>query len=372
MIVPQISVILPTLNEAANLPLVIPRIVEALAGRSIEILIVDDASTDTTPQVCAELAAKYPLTLQVRTQPKDGLSGAVLYGISVAKGEFIVVMDADLQHPPDKLPELLAPLERGEADFVLGSRYVPGGSTQESWGPLRRINSRAATFLARPFAGRTHDPMSGFFALKRETYERAERLTPLGYKVGLELMCKCRVRNVREIPIHFSSRAHGQSKLTLTQQFKYLEHLSRLYDFYYPRASPMLKFLIATGCGWLVAFGPYLAMVVNNVNPFAAPALAYLLTIATTAIFHFRYVRTQREFIIARHPWLDFLFISLAEWAACVLSALWLTNRFQGVRPLELFVIPFGVATVVRYILRKELMQDVRGLRKDLRVEERK
>jgi dolichol-phosphate mannosyltransferase len=369
---PQISVILPTLNEAANLPLVIPRIAEALAGRSIEILIIDDASTDTTPQVCAEFAANYPLALHVRTHPKDGLSGAVLYGISLAKGQFIVVMDADLQHPPAKLPELLAPLERGEAEFVLGSRYIPGGSMQESWGPFRRINSRVATFLARPFAGRTHDPMSGFFALKRETYERAERLTPLGYKVGLELMCKCRVRNVREIPIHFSSRAHGQSKLTLTQQFKYLEHLSRLYDFYYPRASPMLKFLIATACGWLVAFGPYLAMVMRNADPVAAPVIAYLLTIATTAVFHFRYVRTQRDFIIAHHPWLDFLFISLAELATCWLCALWLANRVPHLRPLELFVIPFGVATVVRYMLRKELMQDVRGLRKDLRTEERK
>ena len=79
---PQISVILPTLNEAANLPLVVPRIVEALVGRNIEILIIDDASRDTTPQVCAQLAAQYPLTLHVRTQPKDGLSGAVLYGIN--------------------------------------------------------------------------------------------------------------------------------------------------------------------------------------------------------------------------------------------------------------------------------------------------
>lgn len=367
---PQISIILPTLNEAANLPVVIPRIVAALAGRVIEILIIDDASTDDTPRVCAELAAKYPIALHVRSQPRDGLSGAVLHGMSRARGRILVTMDADLQHPPEKLPELIAPLERGEADFVVGSRYVPGGSTQESWGPLRRINSRVATLLARPFAGRTHDPMSGFFALRRETYEQAERLTPLGYKVGLELMCKCRVRNVREIPIHFSARAHGESKLTLAQQFKYLEHLSRLYDFYYPRAAPILKFLIATACGWLVGFGPYLAMVAREMNPVASTSLAYLLAIATTAVFHFRYVRTQREFIIARHPWLDFLFISLAEWTSCAICALWLTNRVPHLRPLELFVLPFGFATMVRYILRKELMQDIRGLRRDLRKEE--
>ena len=182
-------------------------------------------------------------------------------------------------------------------------------------------------------------------------------------------MCKCRVRKVKEIPIHFSLREHGQSKLTVAQQFKYLEHLSRLYDFYYPRAAPIIKFLIATGCGWLVALTPFALMVKRGVNPFAAPTLAYLVTIFTTALFHFRYVRTQREFLVARHPWLDFIFISLAEWATCAVSALWLVNR-APVRAIELFLIPFGLATVVRYILRKELMQDIRGLRRDIRKEE--
>ena len=81
--------------------------------------------------------------------------------------------------------------------------------------------------LARPFAGRTLDPMSGFFALTRERYRSAQRLTPLGYKIGLELMCKCRVKRVREIPIHFATRQRGRSKLTLREQLRYVEHLSR-------------------------------------------------------------------------------------------------------------------------------------------------
>ena len=104
--------------------------------------------------------------------------------MSLAHGEILVVMDADLQHPPEKLPELIAPLESGDADFVLGSRYIPGGSMQETWGAVRRFNSRAATFLARPFAGRTHDPMSGFFALKRSTYERASALRRWGTRLA--------------------------------------------------------------------------------------------------------------------------------------------------------------------------------------------
>jgi dolichol-phosphate mannosyltransferase len=359
---PQVTIIVPTLNEAENLPRLVPRIADALIGRSFEIIVVDDHSTDDTPAICVRLARQFPLILRTRLDPKDGLSGAVLDGMSAAQGEYLVVMDADLQHPPEKIPELLAPLERQETDFVVGSRYVTGGSTQGSWGFFRRINSRLATLLARPFAGNTHDPMSGFFALRRETYERAERLTPLGYKVALELMCKCRARNVREIPIHFSTRTHGQSKLTAVQQFKYLEHLSRLYDFYFPRGSPMLKFMIVVACGWLSAFGAYMTLMAHGVSWLAGPSMAYGLTIAATAVFHFRYVRTQREFLVTPHPWRDFWIISLAEWAACATAAYWLATHAR-VNPPQMFALAFGVAAIARYVLRKELLQDIRGLR---------
>ena len=98
----------------------------------------------------------------VREEPKNGLSGAVLHGMAAAKGKIFRVMDADLQHPPESLPELLKPLREGSADFVIGSRYMPGGSTQMEWGLFRKINSRTATLLARPFAGRVTDPMADF------------------------------------------------------------------------------------------------------------------------------------------------------------------------------------------------------------------
>jgi dolichol-phosphate mannosyltransferase len=131
---PQISIVVPALNEAPNLPPLAERVARALVGRSYELIVVDDNSRDDTPAVASRLAETFPLRLIVREQPKDGLSGAVLRGIAEARGEYLVVMDADLQHPPEKLPELLAPLESGEADFVLGSRYTPGGSTGETWG----------------------------------------------------------------------------------------------------------------------------------------------------------------------------------------------------------------------------------------------
>jgi dolichol-phosphate mannosyltransferase len=248
----EISVIVPTINEAENLPVLLPAVDAALAGREYEVLIVDDDSKDATESVCRELAKKYPLKLLTRRNPTDGLGGAVLLGMAEATGDYLAIMDADLQHPPDKLAALIEPLKTGQADFVLGSRYVRGGGTAEGWTFYRRINSGVATLLARPFAGGITDPMSGFFALSRASYAAADRLTPLGYKIGLELMCKCRVKRVVEIPIHFGLRERGQSKLSFKQQFRYLEHLSRLYDFTYPRASPVIKFLAITAGSCLI------------------------------------------------------------------------------------------------------------------------
>jgi dolichol-phosphate mannosyltransferase len=367
---PQISLIIPTLNEAENLPTLVEQIGNALRGRNYEILIVDDNSRDNTPQVSAELAKAYPLRLIVREHPKDGLGGAVLHGISQARGQYLVVMDADLQHPPQKLPELIAPLERNEAEFVLGSRHVPGGSVGEKWGAFRKLNSWVATILARPFAGRTTDPMSGFFALKRETVERGQRLTPLGYKIGLELMCKCRVNGVCEIPIHFAERTRGQSKLTMREQFRYLEHLSRLYDFCYPRLSPIAKFLIVTILGWGVGLGIYLGLIQLGVRRALTAVIAYLGAILVTVVFHRRYIRTQREFLITKHPWQEFWVISLAEILVCALVSIWATHRISDVAPWELFLMSFGAATATRYVLRKEFMQDIRGLRHELRKDE--
>jgi dolichol-phosphate mannosyltransferase len=267
----EISVIVPALNEAKNLPALMAQIRRALLGRPYEVIIVDDDSADETPAVCETLARKHPLRLVVRHRVSDGLSGAVLHGMSLARGDKLVVMDADLQHPPQKIPELLARLESGDADFVLGSRYIEGASTGEKWGLFRRLNSSVATWLARPFAGGTSDPMSGFFAMHRETYRRAKRLSPLGYKIALELICKCRARRIAEVPIHFGQRTAGESKLNLKQQARYLRHLGRLYAFTFPRTALLGKAILGAAAGW--GFGQF-------TNPLLASTLGVMTSIA--------------------------------------------------------------------------------------------
>ena len=367
---PEISLIVPTLNEAANLPALAERVHAALAGRAYELLIVDDNSQDGTPAVCATLAERFPLRLIVRPHPDNGLSGAVLAGMAEARGGVLVSMDADLQHPPESLSAVVAPLENGDADFVIGSRYAVGGSIEVGWTPYRWLNSRVATLLARPFAGRVADPMSGFFALRRETYEQAQRLTPLGYKIALELLCKCRVRRVSEVPIHFGRRVAGESKLSLREQFRYLEHLSRLYDFSFPRAVPIAKFGVVTALSWLAALWYVLGIGVAGWRTLPAVVISYGLVILTTAIFHARYVRTQRGFLSRPRPWRDFVVASAGEWATCAGVAWYLSVRATAASAVEVAVLSFAAALATRYALRKELLLDVRGLRHEVRKDE--
>jgi glycosyltransferase involved in cell wall biosynthesis len=367
---PQISLIIPTVNEAENLPTLMARLADALRGSDWEAIIVDDASSDGTPAVCTSLSKDFPIKILSREYPSNGLSGAVLHGMAQATGEYLVVMDADLQHPPEKIPALLEPLETDSADFAIGSRYVQGGSMEERFGLARRMLSRFATFLASPFAGKVRDPMSGFFALRRETYLRAKRLTPIGYKIGLELMCKCQVQAVREVPIHFGARTRGQSKLSVKEQYRYLAHLSRLYDFHFPRASPIAKFLIVLAFSWLWAAPLYFVLSKAGFRTFQSAVAAYPLAALITSLFHYRYVRTQRAFLTTRTPWRDFFFVSLFEWCACALAAVWTASRINHASAMEVFILSFGTAAAARYLMRKEFLLDVRGIRREIRRDE--
>ncbi len=222
----SISIIVPTYREAENLPALLERLgrVREDSCPNLEVILSDDDSQDGTEEVVKELALPW-VRLLVRTENR-GLSPAVLDGMALADHDVLVVMDADLSHPPEKIPEMVEALANG-CDFVVGSRYVPGASTDETWGFFRWVNSKGATLMARPFT-RINDPMSGFFALRRETYEGADNLNPIGYKIGLELLVKARCRNAGEIPIHFSDRQFGESKLSFAEQMRYLRHLARL------------------------------------------------------------------------------------------------------------------------------------------------
>jgi dolichol-phosphate mannosyltransferase len=246
---PSVSVVVPTFEEARNLPHLIDRLAAVRAGGlQLDLTIMDDDSRDGSVELVQGRPEDW-VRLVVRTADR-GLSQAVLDGLRRATGEVLVCMDADLSHPPEAIPAMLAKLREG-ADFVIGSRYTEGGSTAHDWGFLRWLNSRVATWLARPL---THvsDPMSGFFALRRQTFEAGRDFNPVGYKIGLELVVKCRCERVVEVPIHFADRRFGVSKLTLRQQLLYLAHLWRLYVFKFGVWTPLVQFLVVGGLGTVV------------------------------------------------------------------------------------------------------------------------
>jgi dolichol-phosphate mannosyltransferase len=228
----SVTVIVPTYREVENLRPLLIRLSAAMSTmkRSYEVIVVDDNSRDGTDQAIGELnAAGYPVRLITRVDERD-LSSAVIRGFSEARGDVLICMDADLSHPPEAIPKLVECLADPCIDFALGSRYVPGGSTDRSWGTLHWLNSKIATLLARPFTS-VKDPMSGFFAIPRTVYHKAASLDPVGYKIALELIVKCDCAAIREVPIHFGQRRFGKSKSSLAERLKYLRHLSRLLHF---------------------------------------------------------------------------------------------------------------------------------------------
>jgi dolichol-phosphate mannosyltransferase len=226
----MVTVVLPTYNEAENLPRLVPLIHEALDGRQYEILVMDDGSPDGTADVAERLSHSYPIR-GVRRTGRRGLAHAVLEGFQLARGTIAIVMDADLSHPPEMLPELIAPIQAGRAEIVVGTRNLRGGGS-EGWPLRRRVISGVAGLMAKPLT-RLSDPTTGFMAVRLASLEGVH-LRATSWKIVLETAVKVRGRLV-EVPFIFRDRSLGKSKLGLRQQRNYLVHLGELYAYRFLR-----------------------------------------------------------------------------------------------------------------------------------------
>lgn len=227
--VQKLALVIPTLNEAGNIEPLLERIRLALEPRGLpyEVVIVDDGSVDGTQEVvqrCAEQDAR--IRLLVRHDEK-GLAGAVIHGWKHTNADLLGVMDADLQHPPEVLPQLLAAIEAGN-DIAVGSRYTQSKRV-EGWNPLRQAVSTVSTLVTRPFQRkvRVSDPMSGFFMVRRECIDGI-RLQPQGFKILLEILVRGRIGSAAEIPFQFGLRHAGKSKADLRVAFHYFFLLGKL------------------------------------------------------------------------------------------------------------------------------------------------
>jgi dolichol-phosphate mannosyltransferase len=279
---------------------------------------------------------------------KRGLSPAVIDGFRMARGKYLVCMDADLSHPPETIPDMLKKLATG-SDFVIGSRYVSGGSTEADWGLFRQLNSLVATWMARPFTN-VKDPMSGFIALTREQFGRAQELNPVGYKIGLELLVKCRCKNVAEVPIHFANRAAGESKLSLKEQLRYIKHLRRLFVFRYPNWSYVLQFGFVGAVGTGVNLAVLTALVAVGAPSVIALGAGIAISLYTNFLLNRRFTFGYSR----REPfWPQFAgFVAASAVGAIVnyFTAVWLHGALPQM-PIQLAaMIGIGVGMVFNYV----------------------
>jgi len=229
---PKLSLVIPTYNESKNVGEIIDKVstvLNKIIPNNFELIVVDDNSKDKTWEIAQKLVAFHPHLRVIRRQHERGLATAVTRGWQEARGKILGVIDADLQHPPEILAKLLAEIEDG-ADLAVASRYAKGGGVSD-WNILRRIISRGGQLLGLivlpEVLRRLSDPMSGYFLVRSEAI--AERtLSPLGYKILIEVLAKGNIRRISEVGYVFQERSEGSHKVTWRVYIEYLLHLIKL------------------------------------------------------------------------------------------------------------------------------------------------
>lgn len=283
-----VTVIVPTFNERDNVAEMVRRIALACAGiDGLEVLFVDDSTDDTPAEVVrvAETAA-FPVRVIHREQNTNGLGGAVVVGLAEAASDVCVVMDGDLQHPPELIPALVEKFEAGGSDVVIASRYVRGGDSAGLGTRMRFGLSRAATVLTKAMfplrLASASDPMTGFFLVDRRRVD-LDRLQPKGFKILLEILARTPLR-IAEVPMDFGRRVHGDSKATFRQGATFLAHLTML------RFGKMSSFAAVGILGALVNLGIIWTLTSMGVNYIVAAIIGAEVTIIGNFLLQERFV----------------------------------------------------------------------------------
>ncbi|UWZ83040.1 glycosyltransferase [Occallatibacter riparius] len=229
----KLALVIPTLNEAECLPAMLERVLAVMAALPVafEILVVDDDSPDATAAVVAAIAEREPRVRLLVRRGERGLAGAILHGWQNTDASLLGVMDADMQHPPEVLRELVNAMEAG-ADVALASRFAALGAGHRWRNPLRRLATAVSIWMARPLQPaefRVSDPLSGYFLVRRRCVAGvAFRQT--GFKLLLEILTRGRLRSVVEVPFEFGRRGGGRSKAGARVAWDYVLLLCRLYQ----------------------------------------------------------------------------------------------------------------------------------------------
>ncbi len=287
----MLTIVVPTFNEKGNIEPLVKGVfaVTGRAGIEADMIVVDDHSPDGTADEVRRMGKDYPV--RCVEKEKEGLSAAVLVGIAEATDDYVLVMDGDLSHPAESIPDMLKALETDGYDIAIGSRYVPGGGVV-GWPVKRLFASKAGGILARGIVS-VKDPTAGFFAFRRNLTEGVE-LRPVGYKICLEIIVKTATEKITEIPIVFRDREWGSSKLGMGVTLDYFHHLLLLYlwALFNPNAAPspvrtFAKFAAVGFSGVVINYGIFRFLTGSyNMQYLAAAAIAIEISLLCNFLFN--------------------------------------------------------------------------------------
>ncbi len=357
-----LSVVIPTFNERDNIMPLLLSLRDTLEGIATEIIFVDDSNDDTPDIIAAaqrQLATQhFVISLLHRSAGparKDGLAGAVRLGLAQASATYTAILDADLQHPPERLKVLFERAIKHDADVVVATRYRPGGSYDGLENGSRRLFSIGMKWLAKMLFPdqllRLSDPLGGFFLI-RSTLLEGVVLRPLGYKISLELLIRCQWSKLVEIPYQFQARNAGTSKATLQQGLLVLRHMTRLIR-EVPAAARFWKFCLVGASGAAIN----LLLFSLALHQHAPIVLGWLIATEASLLSNFvlHHVITWRE--IARHRWVERLLSyhgTVALGTLCTLVIFLCCNAFTH-NPLFGQAIALILGMLINYWLAKHI-----------------
>jgi dolichol-phosphate mannosyltransferase len=328
----KVTIVSPTYNEAGNVRRLIHEVGSVLSGIDYELLIADDDSPDHTWAVAQELATHNPRIRVLRRTTDRGLSPAVIEGFLSSSSEYVGVIDADLQHDPAILPQMIAALDAG-AEMAVGSRYVEGGGTG-TWNAARRFQSWVATKLAQTFLGvELTDPMSGYFILRRDDFKRIHKqLDSGGFKILLEIVGRLAPSRLEEVPFTFRERVAGQSKLSSKVVFQYLGQLWRLSSVSRYMSVRFIKFALVGASGTIINLCAFLIFArLFGLRDWRISGLATLFANLTNYVFNNAWTfvdRGHRGWSLVR-GYFTYLGLSLVGMSASTLTFAGLTRAYH-------------------------------------------
>ena len=345
----KLSLVIPTYNEKENIQKLIDKIQKEFEDNNIngEIIIVDDNSPDGTGNLLEELKKKQNNIKVVHRKGKLGLSSAVLDGWAIANGDILGVMDADLSHPREKIKELFWAIEKGDADFTIGSRYTKKGKI-EGWGLKRKLMSKMATLLARIYT-KIKDPMTGFFMIKKECVKDV-KINPKGFKILLEVIIKGKYKNVKEIPITFINRVEGKSKAGTKEIIYYLQNLLGYLPTKQNIIKEFIKFGVVGAIGTLINI-VLLYLLTEKVGIYYMFSAIFSFIIAMTSNFILNKVWTFRERIklYVGKKYLQFGLVSVSA-LLVNLFFLYLFTEIFGIYYILSQTLAIGIALIINFI----------------------